>query len=231
MNRGTIKTEILVRSGKDTTSSWLSESFLNDWINQAHRWASGYKPWPYTQGRLSTTYAGVEEMFVEGYKADSFRFIQIGGDRLQRINFEDYQIFKEEQSASTDRVYSTYGGLVYINPNCGMSGTLVAYGQYQPAEIADGDENDATETVFSPMGDEGNEAIINKVLGYIANREGDINKANNSDILAKTNLEELWRRVQDEQFTAHTKDRGMWERLDVINGNYYDDALDTDRFI
>jgi hypothetical protein len=232
MNRYEIKTEILVRSGRDTTSAWLSEAFLNDWINQEHRWAAGYKPWPYTQGRTQTTYTGVEELNFEGYKADSFRFMQIGGERLQKLNFEDYQIFKEEQPDSSDKVFSSFGGLVYVNPNCGCSGTLVAYGQYQPAVIPDGDGTDAdeVETVFSPFGDEGNQAIIEKVLGNIANREGDVGTAVNKYQLAKALLEDLWRRCQDEKHTEHTKDRGQWTRLDVINGYQYDDALDTDQF-
>jgi len=42
MTRSDILTEILVRSGKDTTSSWVSETHLENWINQSHRWGAGY---------------------------------------------------------------------------------------------------------------------------------------------------------------------------------------------
>ena len=232
MDRGTIKTEILVRSGKDTTSAWTSEAFLNDWINQAHRWAAGYKPWPFTEGRTSTTYAGIEELNFEGYKADSFRFMQVGGKRLQKLNFEDYQIFREEQSSAEDRVFSDFGRLVYINPNADVSGTLTAWGQYIPVDIPDGDgaTADDMETVFTPGGDEGNQAIIEEVIGYIASRENKNQEAINRHLLAKNLLEELWKRVQDEAFAYQTKDRGQWARMDVLNGGMYDDSLDTNQF-
>ena len=232
MNRGEIKTEILVRSGLDTTSAWLSEAFLNDWINQSYRWAAGYKPWPFTEGRISTTYVSTEELDFEGYKADSFRFIQIGGKRLQKVNFEDYQIFREEQASSTDRIYSDFGGLVYVNPNADVSGTLTAYGQYMPANIPDGDSStaDDVETVFSENGDEGNEAIIECVLSKISNRERDHKSSTEKYMLAKNLLDELWKRVQDEQFAYHPKDRGMWERIDILDGQPYSDLIKRDQF-
>jgi hypothetical protein len=229
MTRGEIKIEILVRSGKDTTSAWTSEAFLNDWINQAHKWAAGYKPWPFTEGRVSTTYTTTEEWSFEGYKADSFRFIQVGGKRLQKINFEDYQIFKEEQSSSADKIFSDFGRLVYINTNAGLSGTLTAWGQYIPADIPDGDgaTADDMETVFTYGGDEGNQAIIEKVLGYMANRDNKQKEAINNHALAKNILDELWKRIEDEQFAYHTKDRGQWERIDILNGRMYDDLKEN----
>jgi len=227
VNRGELKTEILVRSGRDTTSGWLSNSALNNWINQAHRWGAGYKPWPYTEGRAQTTYTATEEWVFEGYKADSFRFMQIGGDRFQKINFEDYQIYKEQQDGGSDKVYSNFGGVVHINPDSGVSGTLVAYGQYQPANITD----DSTDTVFTPFGDEGNQAIINQVLGDIANREGNAQESINKHMLAKQLLDELWTRIDDEQFAYQTHDRGMWDRIDVVNDNgFYEDGLKRNQF-
>ena len=120
MTRGEIRTEILVRSGKDTTSAWTSEAFLNDWVNQAHKWAGGYKPWVFTEGRTSTTWASVEELNFEGYKADSFRLLQIGGKRLTKLNFEDYQIFREEEASGTDRVFSDFGRLVFALVEVGL---------------------------------------------------------------------------------------------------------------
>lgn len=230
MDRYDIKQEILVRGGKTTTSAWTSEAYLNDWINQSHRWAAGFKPWPYTEGRAQTTYSGLETLNFEGYKADSFRFMTIGGERLQKIAFEDYIIFKEEQPDSNDKVYSDFGGLVYINPNADVSGTLVAYGQYQPANIADGETGDDMETVFTPNGDEGNQAIIERSLGNIAYRDGDKEEGEKRYASARMLLEELWRRIQDEQFAYHSKDRGMWERFDVIGGALHDELFRRDQF-
>jgi hypothetical protein len=218
MDRGTIKTEILVRSGKDTTSAWISEAFLNDWINQSHRWAAGYKKWPFTEGRVSTTYTSVEEWNFEGYKSDSFRLLQIGGQRFQKLNFEDYQIYKEKNPNGTDKIYSDFGKTLFINTASGASGTMTAYGQYMPANIPDGDENDNLETVFSDGNDEGNEAIVEKGLEYIAKRERKDSEAMMHAQNAKQVLDDLWTKIEAEQHMYHTKDRGIFPRFDVITG-------------
>ena len=235
MTRGDIKTEVLVRSGKDTTSAWTSEAFINDWINQAHRWAAGYKPWPYTEGRTSTTYSTAsEEWDFEGYRADSFRLLQIGGKRLRKLNFEDYQIFKEEESSADDRVFSDFGGLVFVNTKVDASGTLTAWGQYMPATIPDGDgaTADDLETVFSEGGDEGNQAVIEETLSYIANRENKRDIANNHHGLAKQLLDELWKRIQDEQYgyQTHPARQGMYQRFDVLRGAQTDELIRRDQF-
>ena len=232
MNRGELKTEILVRSGKDTLSAWTSEAFLNDWINQAHRWGAGYKPWPFTEGRISSTYTSArEEWNFEGYKADSFRLLQIGGKRFEKKNFEDYQMYREDESAGTDKIYSDFGNTVYINPNAGVTGTLTAWGQYQPALIPDGDgaTADDLDTVFSGHGDEGNEAIIEKVLGNIYVRDNR-QEAMVHYQLAQKCLEELWRRIGDEQFEYQTKNRGMFKDFSVLEGDYTDNLFKRNQF-
>ena len=57
MVKGDIITEVLVRGGKNTTSGWVTDTMLNNWVSMAHRWAAGYKPWPFSEGRVSTTFA------------------------------------------------------------------------------------------------------------------------------------------------------------------------------
>lgn len=230
MTRGDIRTEILVRSGKDTTSAWTSEAFLNDWINQNHKWAAGYKPWPWTEGRTSTTYAGTEELTFEGYKADSFRIITVGGKTMQKIGFSDYLKFKEDQPSSDDRVFSDFAGVMYFNTLADVSGTLTAYGQYVPADIADGDANDLVETVFTPNGDEGNQAIIEKALAAIAYRDSNPQLATLHEKNAVTLLELLWKRVGDEQYAYQTKNRDMFKRFDVARGGFRGDVFNRDQF-
>lgn len=232
MTRGDLKTEILVRSGKDTTSGWLSEAFLNDWINQTHRWAAGYKPWPFTEARLNTTYTTTEEWDFEGLKADSVRILRVGDKLFEKLNFEDYLIYKEVESSGTDRVFSDFNSTLFINTANGQSGTLTVWGQYMPADIADGDGNDTTNTVFTPMADEGNEAIIEGVLAKIANREQKKDQAVNHSVIAKQLLEDLWKRVGDEQFNYKTtRSRGgMFQRFNILGGGFNDDLTKRDQF-
>jgi len=230
MTRGDLKTEILVRSGKDTTSAWTSEAFLNDWINQAHRWAAGYKPWPFTEGRQSTTYTTTEEWNFEGYKTDSIKLLEIGGERFEKLTFEDYKRYKEDQSSGTEKFYTDYANTLYVNTLSGASGTMTIWGQYIPAVIPDGDglTADDIETVFVGS-DEGNEAIIEKVLGNLYNRD-DKPAAIQHYQLAQKQLDDLWQRMTDSQFNYQTKDRGMFKGFDVLCGDYDDSLFNENRF-
>ena len=234
MNRGEIRTEVLVRAGRDTTSAWLSEAFLNDWINQSHRWAAGYKPWPFSEARLSTTYTAVEEWDFEGLKADSVRILKVGDKLFEKLNFEDYLIYKENSASGSDRVYTDFNSTLFINTASGQSGTLTVYGQYMPADIPDGDGAGADDavTVFTPQGDEGNQAIIEKVLGNIANRESKPEIAQQHFSVALKLLEDLWKRVGDEQYGYKTtRDRGgMFRRFNVLRGGVNDNINRRDQF-
>src|SRR3990167_1302562 len=96
-----IKTDVINKLGIATTDANYTDAILNTWIQQGTRWATSYKKWPHTEGRVSTTFTGTEEWTFEGYRADSFRMMQIGGKRLEKLNFEDYQIFREEDSGGT----------------------------------------------------------------------------------------------------------------------------------
>jgi hypothetical protein len=220
--------------GKDTTSAWTSDTQLNRLIDQAHKWAAGYHKWPFTEGRISTTLASLttnEDSYLrgeypEGWKSDSIRQLTIGGLRYQKLNFEDFQIYLEEQPRGTDKVYSDFARVYYVNPNTGVSGTVAAWGQYTPATLDD--ESATDETVFRGE-DEANQAIIDEVISYLLRRDGKEQEAVNHHNLAKQTLEELWKRIGDEQFAYQTKDREMFTRVDVVNGGYYDD-LDTDQF-
>lgn len=228
LNNGDIITEVLVRNNRTTTDSFITDTMLQDWLRQAHTWASGYKKWAFTEGRVSTTYTGSEEINFEGYKSDSIRFIQIDGKRFQKINFDDYQLFRENYPDSTDRVYSDFSRILFINPACGISGTLTAYGQYQP--IIDPTDL-AQETIFSSWDAEGNEAMVEKMTAYLKAREHLPDEAKFHDERAMQKLDEVVKKIGDEQFAYHSKnDDGMWKRIDVVNGDYEDDVIKRDQF-
>lgn len=227
--RDDIFTEVLVRNNRTTTDGFITDTILKSWFKEAHVWGAGFKKWPMTEGRVSTTFTGAEEWSFEGYKTDSFRILQIGGNRLQKLNFEDYQIMREETPESSDRVFSDFGRVVFINPNADVSGTLVAYGQYQPY-IDITDENGLT--IFSDFDEEGNEALVEKMTGYLKRREHLAQEAELHDQRAAQKLLEIWQKIQDEQYAYQTSpERGGWmKRIDVINGCNYDDTLKENQF-
>ena len=230
--------EVLVRSGVSTsltTSGGLyTDTILRGWLGDAHVWAAAYKKWPFTEGRLSTTFTtglgpNTDEWYFDGIKADSIRFIQVGGKRLQKLNFDDYQIMREETPAANDKVYSDFGRTVFINPRADISGTLYAYSQYQPN--LDTTDSTAT-TIFSSYDEEGNEGILQEILSFAKTREKKLDEAEFHHKKAMEHLENVAGRFLDEQFAYHTASvrDGMFKRFDAVNGGITDELFDRDQF-
>lgn len=224
-----IQTEFLVRGNVATSVGFVDDTILNDWTRDAALWASATHKFPFTEGRVSTTFSASEEWSFEGYKADSFRILQIGGKRLRKLDFANYQTFREEEPSSEDRVYSDFGRLVFINPNVDLSGTLTAWGQYTPT--LDSTDKEAL-TVFSGYDEEGNEAIVVKMLSYLKDREG---KPDESEFLrkrAQAILDGIWQRVLDEQYQyqTHPDSGGMFNRIDILDGHYEEEINRRDQF-
>ena len=221
-------TQVLVRNNRTTTDSFITDANLKTWFRDASVWAASYHKWPMTEGRIQTTFTtgtgpNSDEWNFEGYKADSFRIITVGGKRLRKLNFADYQIFREEETSGDDRVFSDFGRTVYINPNADISGTVVAYGQYQPIP----DEDAAT--IFTDYDDEGNEALVEKMTSYLKRKEHLAQEAELHDQRAIAKLDEIWKRVLDEQYAYQThEDRGgMFKRFDVLAGRDFTDKKEN----
>ena len=236
-------TEVLVRANRTTTDGFITDAMLKSWFFTAHNWAASSYKWPFTEGRVQTTFAqaggpGADEWYFEGFKADSFRMIQVGGKRLLKLNFEDYQILREEEPQANDRVFTDLGRYVLINPNADVSGTVVAYGQMQPyVDITD--ENGPT--VFTNYEDEGNDAIVEKMLSYYFLRESKTTQVQGKGIIspaiaheqtAQNILDRLWKRILDEQYAyqSHPDRGGMWTRFDVLKGRSQEEMWRRDQF-
>lgn len=226
---GDIIDEVLVELQAGTTAGYYSDAALRRWVDKAHKFAAGYKKWPFTEGRVSTTYSSTEEWnYPEGWKPDSIRLLQVGGERFQKLNFEDYQIYKEEQPDGEDKIFSDFSLTYFVNTNADVSGTMTVYGQYTPATLDLTTSNVAT--VFTLNGEEGNNAIAEEMLSYAKIREKNPAEAKMHHENAVAILDALWELVQGEKHAYHGKDRGMFTRFDVLGGNLRDDLLDENRF-
>jgi len=229
---GEIKNDVIVKLGISTTSAYYTDAILNDWIKQSTRWALAQHKFPFTEGMTSTTYVSGQERYdFEGYKADSFRIIQLGGKGLEKLNYEDYLIFLEDEPQTTGRearVFSDFNRSLYVNPNTDLSGTLTAWGQYAPI---DPDMTlPSAETAFTNWEEEGNEAIVEKVLEFANTREKKPQEAQLHLQNAVDILDKVWDKVQEEQFNYKTKNRGMFRQVDVLNGGYREDGINTNQF-
>jgi hypothetical protein len=236
---GGIKNEVIVRLGIATTAAFYSDATIDEWINNAHKWAAGYKKWPMTEGRSSTTSAsmGTSEEgwtvleYPEGFKTDSIRLLTVGGKKFLKKNFYKFQEFLENNSSDTSVIFSDFGRRIYINPNAaGLSGTVTAYGQFLPADLDKTDLNQGT--IFTGFNDEGNLAIVEEILSYAADRErrsGPVSIAKHKK--AMEILDQIAETIKEEQFGYHdTLNDGMFKRFDVVGGAYSDDIFKRDQF-
>ena len=227
--------EVIVQLGVSTTVAFYTDQILNDWADKAHKWGAGYKKWPFTEARLSTTYVvddtdtEVGFPYPEGWKPDSIRLLRVGGKRFKKVNFYKYQEFREDNSSSQEKIFSDYGNLYFINPKADVSGSTALWGQYTP-KAWDYTDNTAL-TVFSYYAEEGNEALVEEVMSYAKKKEKKPQESSTHHQNAVRVLEELWQRIKDEQFGYHdTEGDGMFERLDIINGGLRDDTIKRDRW-
>lgn len=233
MTQDALKIQVLVRGGWNTTYT-ISEANLGTLINRAHLFCAGYKKWPDTEGRASTTYASlvtnedgwITGVYPEGWKADTIRQLLISGKRYKKLNFEDFQIFKEVSPSSTDRVFANHGFNYYVSGD--QSGSVVAWGQYTPDTLG----TEIGTTVFDGRNTEGDEAVIDMSMSYVHHSLGEKDQAAFREKNARQILEELWQRLQDEAFAEQTAEQrgGMFERFDLLDGRRYSDEIKRDQF-
>lgn len=222
MDIDAFKKEVLVRLGVSTTIAYYTDTILVDWFIMAHKWAATYKKWPITEGKETTTYSSSQEEYdyPEDWRPDSIRLLQVGGKRHQKLNFEDYQMFRENKPDSKDRVYTDYRDIYFINPNTDASGTTTVWGQFTPYI----DKTDETaKTVFDGDMSDADEAIILRMLSYAMQREKKSRESINFLERGKALLDNIWTRIRDEQFGYHGKDRGMFKDFNIFTGGYDDD--------
>lgn len=229
-----IITEVLVRNNRTTTDSFVTDTMLQDWLRMANNYCTTFKKWPFSEVRdRSYAWTGAEEVdyttFAVDYKADSIRMMQIGDKRVDKMNFEDYLIMREERPDANDRVFSDFGRVLYVNPRADVSGTMSVFGQYTPKI----DATDMTAvTAFSPYDEEGNEAIVEKMTGYLKRREHLPDEAELHDGRTDGKLIQVWEKIQAEQYKYKTgpDSEGMFKFFDVVEGGYRNDLYNTNQF-
>lgn len=234
--------EVLVEMNVSTTAGFYTDAILKAWYAKAHTWACGQHKWPFTEGKVNTTFSttsadtagNIIVPYPEGWKSDSVRILTIGEKRLQKLNYADLLRFKEDNTNNTARIFSDYGRQLYINSTADVSGTLTVYGQYTPVVDT---TDDTANSIFAEQ--EGNEAIIEKMMSYMSQRErapvglqkGHIVSASMlHEQNAKAILDLLWHNIQNEQYGYQLKDRDMYTRFDVLRGGFPEDIFNRDQF-
>lgn len=233
-NVSDIINEVLVRNNRTTTDTFITDQILQDWLREANSYCTTKYKWPFAEVRDQTTsWAGAEQTdyssFGIKFKADSIRILRIGDMALKKTKFEDYLKFRENYPSSNQRIFSDFARVLYINPYANVSGTIAAFGQYQP--LIDPTDANAT-TIFSTYDEEGNEAIIEKMTSFLKRREHLPDEAELHDQRADQKLKDFYAKVQAEQYNykQSPSSEGMWKRFDVLRGGYRQDLFNRDQF-
>jgi len=226
LTQSDIVTEFMVRNSANTSVGFYTDTVLSSWSDQAHKWAAGYKKWPFTEGRVSTTFASLvagEDGYLigdypEGWKTDSIRMMRIGGFEVGKREFYKFTKFLEDHSTNTGRIFSDYMRVYYVNPNINVSGTVTLWGQYTPPTI---DLTVANEVTVFTGEEEGNEAIVEMMMSYARKREKKLAESLAHVKEAQRILDEIWERIKAEQYNYQVPpDDGIFERFDVLEGGF-----------
>lgn len=249
--QGDIITDFLVRMNQSTTVGFYTDLILTTWATNAHSWAAARYKWPMTEGRYSTTSAslGTSEdgyttlAYPEGFRSDSIRLLTIGGKRFYKKNFYKFQSFLEDNASDSSRIYTDYLRTVLINPGAdSLSGTVTAWGQFNPAPLAsdNGIQDPSAITIFTDVENDGNEAIVLKMMSLAMQREKSptsvikgkmVSASAFNESQAEAILDAIWKRVQDEQFNYQdTNNEGMFKRFDVTRGGFKEDLFRRDQW-
>ena len=246
LTQGDIIAEVLVRLNTSTTVGFYTDAMLSGWVSQANNWAASLHKWPFNEGRFSTTSAslGTSEdgytvlEYPESLKSDSIRYLTIGGKKLDKKNFYKFAEFYENNPADTGKTYTDFARRVYINPNTGLTGTVVAWGQ-KNIDVLDASDPTAN-TIFTGITDQGNLALVQEVMSYALEREksqpvimrGKIISASiAAHQLAEEILDTIWKDYAEEQaLYQDTQNDGMFKRFDVLRGGYREDIFRRDQF-
>lgn len=249
--QGDIITDFLVKMNQSTTSAFYTDTILTTWASNGQSWAAAQYKWPFTEARYSTTSAslGTNEdgyttlQYPEGFQPDSIRLLTIGGKKFLKKNFYKFRDFIEDNPQDTSNIFTDYARTVYINPGAAsLSGTVTAWGQMNIAPLASDNnvQDPSALTIFSDVANEGNEAIVEKMMSYALTREKSpvsivrgkqVSAAAFHASMAENILAGIWKRVSEEGFGYQdTLNEGMYKRFDVLRGGFKEDIFRRDQW-
>ena len=210
----------------------FTETELVRWLTIAKDEAVARHPWPFTEGKESiTTVASAETYdYPTNMKSDSIRYLTVNGKRYKKLLFEDYMTYREDYTSGTEKFFTDRNRILYINYLATDFGnSIVCYGQ---VEVSGSITSASTSSVFSMAEPEADEAIIKLAYSraFSSEKMKQPQKSRQERIEAFEILDGIWQRIQERQYSYQTKDRPMFERFDVVNGDFYDDLNNSLRF-
>lgn len=200
-----------------STDVIVTTTQIKRWLNLGKNKALTYKKWPFLE------YKGSDLIDATGnypystlMKTKSAWLVRVGGEKYDKIRYEDYLHYLEDEPAGTDKVWAEFDRTIYINGNaCTVGDAIEIYGTAGVVDLsADGDTSPFSEA--EPSGDE---AIVNyavaKGLKKLGASRGEI-----ADVINEANqiLNDIWDRMTEAMPREQTKKTPFFKKVDLLNG-------------
>jgi hypothetical protein len=199
-------------------------------LNDAQQWARTYKKWSLLESTGSDLIDATGNYpYPTGMATKSAFLITVAGYRYEKVRYEDYLKYFEDQSTGTDKIWAEYGRTIYINGNaCSVGNAVVIYGQKTIADMS----ADADTSFFSAGEPSGDEAIVLKAVADLLDKE----KTKQGESKIKLNeamviLEQIWSRITENNPREVLKNTPRFKKINVITGtSALTDPNDVGRF-
>lgn len=210
--RENIEDELIARLQTADNSTLFPASRITQLIQRAYVWATQLFIWQdLVKGKYTTTQANINYYdYPESFRTSTIIRLEVDGESYDRVNFEDFLAYKENNPTGEDKIFANYGRQVFISPTPTSAGlNLSVWGAYNVK--ASDLSSSSSQTIFSENKEEGNEAIVKKA--YSVAIKGDNNNLAISE--EKDALGILARLHQEEQASTQRDKRKDHPKFDV----------------
>jgi hypothetical protein len=204
------------------TSTYFTPTRIDSAIDDAYLQVASAKPWPpIKKGFVTGTIMNQQYYdYPDNCQTESVFRISVGGEsHYQKIDFEDFLKFTEEEPDSLDKKWSEFGRQIFITPTPTVTGStnLVLWGVIQAAPLLNGGDV----TMFTDYSDVLNEAIMQYAYANLVQNFDTLSKQNRSlEAIARADriIAQEFKKIADRQ------QRKLLERPQFDVPDYFNNA-------
>jgi hypothetical protein len=201
----------------------FTQADLQEWVQEGNKRAWDYKPWAFTEKTYKATSLDAEYYdYPDAFEDLSIRILKVAGAEFEKINWDDYQKWFNEDPTDTTKLWAETDRFYFINQNAYTVGDEInVTGKLRsPTLTADGDL-----LLFSPNTDNqessGNHAVV--ILAYAEALGSDKLKRSEDALLQEKKglsmLDVLWKPMPERKSRQQSQNRPFFEVPDYFRNN------------
>ena len=218
MTNAELKTAIRDDLSISTGDSFYSDAYIQRVANRAVKWFCALHPWQQTQYAYYRDSVAAQEYYnyPEKFRTDSIWKLRFNGETYDRTDFSEYLKYQEDQTPSTDKIWSDHRRQFFINPAPTTVAQIEVWGHLIPDDMS----ADADTHPFAGEQDP-EEAILRYAIGLALKKgRGTLYDKGVAEInAAKSIADAVWETQKKEQSKYQTKDIQMFEFMETLPPN------------